>query len=248
MAATDEDRATATRELNDYIDNQTADRLDSEVKATQDANQRKIDDLIQSFNNGTIGAQQFAADLNAIIGQDFGDSLGIAFVAGFKGAIANLVAEVQSIQSGGAGVQAPAGTGVAAAQSGVQQDKQDKYAQAVRKYRADRAERLKRAEDARRTEASRAGRRIDPGERAEIQEIMRLYDEKNKPPKREGVCDRCNSPLFVREDDRPETIRERIRIFWETTAPVIEYYAKTSTLQRVDASHGPESTYTAICS
>jgi len=75
-----------------------------------------------------------------------------------------------------------------------------------------------------------------------------IYHSKNKPPKREGVCDRCNSPLFVREDDRPETIRERIRIFWETTAPVIEYYAKTSTLQRVDASHGPESTYTAICS
>lgn len=75
-----------------------------------------------------------------------------------------------------------------------------------------------------------------------------IYHSKNKPPKREGVCDRCNSPLFVREDDRPDTIRERIRIFWETTAPVIEYYAKTSTLQRVDASHGPESTYTAICS
>ncbi len=75
-----------------------------------------------------------------------------------------------------------------------------------------------------------------------------IYHSKNKPPKREGVCDRCNSPLFVREDDRPETIRERIRVFWETTAPVIEYYAKTSTLQRVDASHGPENTYAAICS
>jgi hypothetical protein len=67
----------------------------------------------------------------------------------------------------------------------VQQDRQDNYDEAVRKYKADRADRLKRAEDARRTEASRAGRRIDPGERAEIQEIMRLYDEKNKPPKRE---------------------------------------------------------------
>ena len=119
MATTDEDRATATRELNDYIDNQTADRLDSEVKATQDANQRKIDDLIQSFNNGTIGAQQFATDLNAIIGQDFGDSLGIAFVAGFKGALANLVTEIQGIASGAAGVQAPAGSTVAGAQSDV---------------------------------------------------------------------------------------------------------------------------------
>jgi hypothetical protein len=44
---------------------------------------------------------------------------------------------------------------------------------------------LKRAEDARRREDSRAGSRIDPGERAEIHEIMRLWDKNNKPPKRE---------------------------------------------------------------
>jgi hypothetical protein len=118
-AETDADRETATRELNDYIANQNADRLDAEVKATQDANQRKIDDLIQSFNNGTIGAQQFATDLNAIIGQDFGDSLGIAFVAGFKGAIANLLTEVGGIAAGIAGAQAPAGSSVAGAQSDV---------------------------------------------------------------------------------------------------------------------------------
>ena len=186
MAATDDDRATATRELNDFIANENADRLDAEAKADRDKNQQDIQNLIQKFNDGTIAAEQFATDLNAIIGQDFGDSLGIAFVAGFKGAIANLVTEIQSIQTGVAGVQAPAGTGVAAAQSGVQQDKQDKYAEAVRKYNADRAERLKRAEDARRREDSRAGSRIDPGERAEIHEIMRLWDKNNKPPKREA--------------------------------------------------------------
>ena len=184
MAATDDDRATATRELNDFIANENADRLDAEAKADQDKNQQDIQNLIQKFNDGTIAAEQFATDLNAIIGQDFGDSLGIAFVAGFKGAIANLVTEIQSIQTGTAGVQAPAGTGVAAAQSGVQQDKQAKYDEAVSKYRADRAERLKRAEDARRTEQSRAGRRIDPGERAEIHEIMRKWDKDHQPPTR----------------------------------------------------------------
>lgn len=75
-----------------------------------------------------------------------------------------------------------------------------------------------------------------------------LYHSRNKPPKREGLCDRCNGPLFVRTDDQEETIRERLRQFRENTAPVIDYYAKTGSLQRVDGSVGPEETYAQIIS
>ncbi len=74
-----------------------------------------------------------------------------------------------------------------------------------------------------------------------------IYHSKDKPPHREGLCDKCDSPLFVRSDDQPETIRERLRVFHEKTAPVIEYYARTGSLQRVDASEGPEETYAQIC-
>jgi adenylate kinase len=73
-----------------------------------------------------------------------------------------------------------------------------------------------------------------------------IYHSKDKPPHREGLCDKCDSPLFVRSDDKPETIRERLRVFFEKTAPVIEYYAKTGTLQRVDATKGPEETFAQI--
>lgn len=73
-----------------------------------------------------------------------------------------------------------------------------------------------------------------------------IYHSRNKPPKREGLCDVCNGPLIVREDDQPETIRQRLRVFWENTAPVIDYYAKTGSLQRVDATNGPEETYAQI--
>lgn len=73
-----------------------------------------------------------------------------------------------------------------------------------------------------------------------------IYHSINKPPKREGICDVCNSPLFVRDDDKPDTVRERIRSFWENTAPVIDYYASTGSLLRVDASKDAESTYSAI--
>jgi adenylate kinase len=73
-----------------------------------------------------------------------------------------------------------------------------------------------------------------------------IYHSRNKPPMREGLCDKCNGPLFVRTDDQPETILERLRVFKETTAPVIDYYGKTGTLLRVDGSVGPEDTYSHI--
>jgi adenylate kinase len=73
-----------------------------------------------------------------------------------------------------------------------------------------------------------------------------LYHAKNKPPKREGLCDRCNGPLFVRSDDQVDTIKERLRVFRENTAPVIEYFNRTGSLQVVDGSVGPEETFSQI--
>jgi adenylate kinase len=73
-----------------------------------------------------------------------------------------------------------------------------------------------------------------------------IYHSRNKPPMREGLCDKCNSTLFVRSDDQPETIRERLRVFSEQTAPVIGYYERTGSLLRVDGTQGPEETYTQI--
>lgn len=75
-----------------------------------------------------------------------------------------------------------------------------------------------------------------------------LYHSVNKPPKREGLCDKCDSPLFVRTDDQPDTIRERLRVFREKTAPVIEYYRRSGDLQTVDGTQDPEVIYQAIVS
>lgn len=73
-----------------------------------------------------------------------------------------------------------------------------------------------------------------------------IYHSRNKIPKREGLCDKCNGMLFVRSDDQEETIRERLRVFSENTAPVIDYYASSGSLHRVDGSIGPEETYAEI--
>lgn len=73
-----------------------------------------------------------------------------------------------------------------------------------------------------------------------------IYHAVNKPPKREGLCDKCNGPLFVRTDDRPETIIERLKVFREQTAPVIDYYAEKGLLQVVDGSREAEDVYREI--
>lgn len=73
-----------------------------------------------------------------------------------------------------------------------------------------------------------------------------IYHARNKPPKREGLCDKCDGPLFVRQDDRPEAIRQRLAIFHEQTSPVIDYYEKKGLLQRVDGRQDPETVFKVI--
>lgn len=51
-----------------------------------------------------------------------------------------------------------------------------------------------------------------------------------KPSEKEGICDKCAGNLVIRKDDRPETVRERLRVYHEQTEPLKEYYAKQNKL------------------
>lgn len=73
-----------------------------------------------------------------------------------------------------------------------------------------------------------------------------IYHAANKPPGREGLCDKCDTPLLMREDDRPETVRERLRVFKENTQPVVEFYEARGLLRRIDANQTPEAVYSSI--
>jgi adenylate kinase len=64
------------------------------------------------------------------------------------------------------------------------------------------------------------------------------------PPAREGVCDRCGGELYQRDDDRPETVAERLRVHHQETAPVIDYYGAQGKLVGIDAT-GPVEDVTA---
>ncbi len=58
------------------------------------------------------------------------------------------------------------------------------------------------------------------------------------PTTREGVCDRCGGELFQRDDDKAETIAERMRVYARDTAPLIDYYGTQGKLVGIDAT-GP---------
>jgi adenylate kinase len=55
------------------------------------------------------------------------------------------------------------------------------------------------------------------------------------PPQSEGVCDRCGGEIFQRDDDKPETIRHRLEVYEEQTAPITGYYAHRGIVVGIDA-------------
>ena len=67
-----------------------------------------------------------------------------------------------------------------------------------------------------------------------------VFHVTERPPKVEGVCDRCQGKLFQREDDRPESIKVRLEAYDRSTAPLIEFYQNLGVLMRVDASGSPD--------
>uniref|UniRef100_A0A7V5K1V6 Adenylate kinase n=1 Tax=Thermodesulfobacterium geofontis TaxID=1295609 RepID=A0A7V5K1V6_9BACT len=63
-----------------------------------------------------------------------------------------------------------------------------------------------------------------------------MYHIKCKPPKVEGKCDSCGGELYQRPDDNEETVRNRLKVYHNQTAPLIEYYRKKGVLFEVDGS------------
>jgi adenylate kinase len=57
-------------------------------------------------------------------------------------------------------------------------------------------------------------------------------------PSRDGICDRCGGQLFQRDDDKAETVAERLRVYARDTAPLVDYYGAQGKLVGIDAT-GP---------
>lgn len=75
-----------------------------------------------------------------------------------------------------------------------------------------------------------------------------MYHIKYKPPKVEGKCDHCGGELYQRPDDNEETVRNRLMVYHESTAPLIDYYKKRGILKEVDGSKSIEEITTQLIS
>jgi adenylate kinase len=56
------------------------------------------------------------------------------------------------------------------------------------------------------------------------------------PPAREGVCNACDGPLYQRDDDKPETVRARLKVYHQQTSPLIDYYRQAGLLVEVNGA------------
>ncbi|MFM8321684.1 MAG: adenylate kinase [Chloroflexota bacterium] len=63
-----------------------------------------------------------------------------------------------------------------------------------------------------------------------------VYHERHNPPQAAGVCDVDGSELYQRDDDKAETVVNRIRVYLQQTSPLIEYYRRAGTLVEVDGT------------
>jgi adenylate kinase len=73
-----------------------------------------------------------------------------------------------------------------------------------------------------------------------------VFHEHAAPPARAGFCDHDGEPLERRPDDRPETVRRRLEVYHEATAPLIDYYETRGLVRRVDGTLRPDEVFAAI--
>ncbi len=63
-----------------------------------------------------------------------------------------------------------------------------------------------------------------------------IYNVKSNPPKQEGICDKCGSPVIQRDDETEEAISKRLETYNEKTAPLVSFYEKEGLLTKVNAT------------
>jgi adenylate kinase len=65
-----------------------------------------------------------------------------------------------------------------------------------------------------------------------------VYNMVNSPPRVEGKCDKCGGEVYQRPDDKPETVKKRLDVYFAETAPLIAYYRRQGKLLEVEGEGG----------
>lgn len=72
------------------------------------------------------------------------------------------------------------------------------------------------------------------------------FHAKNIPPKKAGVCDNCGGELYQRDDDKPASIMNRLKVYEAQTSDLIKYYADRKLLRRVPGDEEADQVYAAV--
>ena len=72
------------------------------------------------------------------------------------------------------------------------------------------------------------------------------YHIKYNPTKVEGICDVCGKELILRDDDKPETVLNRLKVYHDQTQPLIDYYGKAGIVKEVDGTVDMNDVFNAI--
>lgn len=70
-----------------------------------------------------------------------------------------------------------------------------------------------------------------------------VYHIKNMPPKEDGICDKCGDELYQREDDKPETIKKRLKVYQQESQGIIDYYKNTNKLYVISGDLSAEALF-----
>jgi adenylate kinase len=73
-----------------------------------------------------------------------------------------------------------------------------------------------------------------------------VFHIKYNPPEQEGICDVCGCPLIQRDDDKPETVQERLNVYHRDTRPLAEFYAARGSLVYIDASGSTDDVFAQL--
>lgn len=73
------------------------------------------------------------------------------------------------------------------------------------------------------------------------------YHIVHNPPKVENECDTCNGKLILRDDDKPETVKNRLDVYHTQTEPLLKYYTEKGILYTVDGTQDMDTVFDSIC-
>lgn len=73
------------------------------------------------------------------------------------------------------------------------------------------------------------------------------YHSKFNKPKQEDVCDVCGGELYTRDDDKVETVKNRLDVYKNQTQPLIDYYTKKGMLKTIDGEADTDTVFAKIC-